>query len=133
MGDIKSLYLETSGLWWKLRYVAITETIFNLILNYCLGKYLGIYGIISATLFSLFFINFCFGSKIVFKHYFKNQKLFKYFYDHFRYASITFTIALITLMFTKNLNFGMYINFIISIILVLIIPLFLYNLFYYKD
>jgi len=50
MGDIRHVYVSAKGLWWENRYRAIAEALGNLVLNYILGKYFGIYGILAATL-----------------------------------------------------------------------------------
>ena len=71
MGDIRATYSDAAGLWWETRYRAIAESIANCVLNYFLGRYFGLIGIILATLISLLIINFGYGSSIVFKYYFK--------------------------------------------------------------
>lgn len=97
MGDIRGLYSDANGLWWENRFRAIAESLANLVLNILLGKLLGVYGIIIATLTSLLIINFGMGSQIVFKHYFKNGKMGEYFNDHFKYAITTGIAALPTI------------------------------------
>ena len=64
MGNIRSAYVQGTGIWWEQRYRAIAEAILNVVLNYILGKHFGVHGIILATVLSLFFINFCYGSSI---------------------------------------------------------------------
>lgn len=86
------------------RYRAIIETIANLILNYVLVKYFGILGIIVATLISLLIINFGFGSQIVFKYYFKNNKLHEYFMYQMKYAFVTFVLGGITYYIVNNIR-----------------------------
>lgn len=81
MGDIRSLYADASGIWWHTRHRALLEAIANILLNYFLGKKYGVNGIIAATLISLFLINFCYGSTLVFKYYFGKQ----YFADYFKF------------------------------------------------
>lgn len=69
MGDIRGLFVDAAGLWWEQRWRAIAETLANLVLNIALGWYFGVWGIVAATLISLFCINFCWGSRIVFDCY----------------------------------------------------------------
>lgn len=104
MGDLRGLYSDAAGLWWENRYRAIIESVMNIILNIVLVQIWGIYGIIIATLSSLFIVNFGFGSQIVFKYYFKNNKLWQYFGDHARYLSVTFIISIITLVTCNVIN-----------------------------
>ena len=74
MGDIRGTYSEAAGLWWENRYRAILESVVNLVSNYMLVQFLGIYGVILATLLSLFFINFLWGSNIVLSSISKMEK-----------------------------------------------------------
>ena len=89
MGDVRSIYVGTNGLFWEHRYRAIAESVLNIFLNWILGKYFGINGIIAATIISLFFVNFLYGSRIVFKYYFTHFKLRDFFLLHLYCASIT--------------------------------------------
>ena len=86
LSDVRYAYEQALGLWWDLRYRYIAEVICNLILNYTMGKYFGVYGIVSATMISIFFINFLYGTRSIFKIYFKKQSIAKYFLTQLQYA-----------------------------------------------
>ena len=60
-----------------------------------LVKLWGILGIILATLFSLFFINFIFGARILFQQYFQNDKLHEFFADQAKYFFVTAITAVV--------------------------------------
>ena len=79
VGDVRSIYYSTTGMWWEMRYRSIVETVANLILNIVLGYLFGINGIILATVISLFLFNFLWGASIVFKNYFGLEKVKSYF------------------------------------------------------
>lgn len=96
MGDIRTIYVQANGLWWENRYRAVAEVICNILLNYILGKLWGIYGIICATLITLFVINFGYGSQIIFQYYFKNKEVKEYYLYHIKYMAVTFAVAFIT-------------------------------------
>ena len=53
MGDIRSVYVTSAGLWWEGRFRSALEAAANILLNIVLGKYLGISGIILATILSV--------------------------------------------------------------------------------
>ena len=89
MGDIRETYAEASGLWWEHRYRSIAQTVVNLTLNYLLGKWFGVTGIVAATLISLFFVDFCYGSSIIFKYVFTRQKPSEYYLRHLLYLAVT--------------------------------------------
>ena len=93
MGDIRAVYNDASGLWWQNRFRALMEAIANIALNYFLGKWIGINGIISATLLSLFAFNFCYGSQIVYKHYFTKMKARDYYCFHGVCFLVTASVA----------------------------------------
>ena len=74
MGNINALYREAIGLWWETRFVPVISSFVNLFLNIILVQKIGLYGIILSTVFAIVFINFPFGSKVTFSHYFKSIK-----------------------------------------------------------
>lgn len=72
MGDIRSIYSDGAGLFWEDRWRNILETIANIILNYMLGKYWGVFGIVLATIITVLFVGFMGSTIITFKYYFGN-------------------------------------------------------------
>ena len=89
INDIRSVYYQACGLWWEGRYRSIAEALSNLILNVLLGKFLGVAGIVLATLFSIVFINFGYGGTIIHKYYFKGISPVKFYVYHIYYAIVT--------------------------------------------
>lgn len=89
MGDIRSVYVVASGLWYEGRYRAVLEALTNLVLNIVLGKYFGIMGVVVATLISILVINFGYGSTIIYTYYFKNKKLHVYYLYQLYFAIVT--------------------------------------------
>ena len=133
IGDILSSYTQATGIWWEGRYKAILETTVNILLNYILGKYFGIYGIILATTISLLTVGLIYGTRIVFKNYFKGISLKEYYLRHFLYFLVTLIIGIITYFLTSHIIIkGNFVSFIIKCIVCLIIPNILYIMIYYK-
>jgi O-antigen/teichoic acid export membrane protein len=132
MGEIRGVYSDAAGLWWENRYRALIESVANLVLNYVLVQWLGIYGIILATVLSLFFINFCWGSQIVFQQYFKNGKQKDYFWYHLRYASVTLLVAAVTYILCALLPFEGVMAVIFRGLVCCIVPNVMYVLIYYR-
>lgn len=94
MGDIRALYSDAAGLWWENRHRTILEAACNPILNFVLVRYWGIYGIIIATIITLFFIGFLGSAYILFKNYF--QMGFKEFlFQHLFYAMISIFVGVL--------------------------------------
>ena len=94
-GDMRWIYHQGAGLWWKARYIVIAEIVCNVVLNILLAEYLGVLGIILATLISLFFVNFLGGAWILFKEYFKNGRLGEFFADQALYFGVTAVLAVV--------------------------------------
>lgn len=93
MGDLRWIYFEGAGLWWKARYIVIAEIVANIVLNLLLAKFWGVLGIILATLISLFFINFIGEAWVLFKEYFQNGRLGTFFADQALYFGVTVVLA----------------------------------------
>lgn len=86
IGDIRSVYVDATGLWWELKGRSILEAILNIVLNYLLVQVLGVAGVILATVVSMLLINYFWGSEVIFTHYFKNKKLHVFFLDNALYT-----------------------------------------------
>ncbi|MBE5850483.1 MAG: hypothetical protein E7298_10050 [Lachnospiraceae bacterium] len=96
LGDIRTLYSSANGLWWEQRYRALFETVLNLVLNILLGKIFGIYGIIVATIISLFLCNYLWAVGIVFRLYFSIGRRKDYYTYQIKQSFIMFIVAAIT-------------------------------------
>ena len=92
-GDINSVYYQAAGLWWEGKFRSIVEAIINLVLNFTLGYFWGVAGIILATIISYTCVYF-YGSKFVFTKYFRNGKLKKFYLDNLYYLTITGLVGL---------------------------------------
>lgn len=130
MGDMRGLYSDAAGLWWENRYRAIFEALVNILLNCLLIQICGVFGVVVSTLISLLIINFGLGSQIVFKYYFKNNKLKEYFKDHLIYFFISFFIALITLFLCILVKGNDWFVLSIRILICIFVPNILYLLLY---
>lgn len=100
MGDVRYIYEQAKGLWWEYRYRSIAETVGNIFLNYFLGKFWGMHGIIIATIITLFFINYFYGAKVIFKSYFTNQNIVRYFLQNSIYTVAALAACFITYVAT---------------------------------
>ena len=94
-GDINSLYYNASGMWWHGKYRAITEALLNLLGNFILVKYIGIYGIVISTVITAIIGHFWNG-QFLFKLYYKNNKMIRYFLFEGMIAVMSFSICILT-------------------------------------
>ena len=94
-GDINSLYYNASGMWWHGKYRAITEALLNLLGSFILVKYIGIYGIVISTVITAIIGHFWNG-QFLFKLYYKNNKMIRYFLFEGMIAVMSFSICILT-------------------------------------
>ena len=131
MEDVLSIYVNAVGMWWHNRYRALAEAITNIVLNYFLGKFFGVNGIIAATLISLFFINFCYGSQLIYRFYFTEQKMSEYYIFHGICASVTAAICAVTYFICRAVP-ETFIGFVVKICICAVVPNALYFVIYRK-
>ncbi len=96
MSDIISLYKDGAGLWWYGRYRTIMEAIANLILNFALGYFWGINGILIATIVTMTLIGHGYGGYIVFCHYFSEESYSRYVVEQLKYFAISVSVCVAT-------------------------------------
>lgn len=130
MGDIRAMYSDAAGLWWENRYRTVVEAVVNIILNYTLVQYFGVYGIVIATLLSLLFVGYIGSAHVLYKCYFKDFTILDYFKNHFTYFSVTLFIGAITYFICSNASGDDWSILIIRAVICCIIPIILYVLIY---
>ncbi|WP_295363450.1 hypothetical protein [uncultured Succinivibrio sp.] len=125
IGDVRSRYSSAAGLFWESKNYIVAESLLNIVLNYILGKYFGITGIIIASWISLLIINIGYGSKIIFKYYFKNYSIRKFFGSHFLYSVITTFTTAVTYYLTSYFS-----GFIGKALICIFFPNIIFFIFY---
>lgn len=129
LGDVRSIYVDAAGIWWQLRFRALAEAFMNIALNWILGKAFGINGIIAATLISLFLINYCYGSQLIYRHYFTQFRVRQYFTFHAKVTAVTAAVCAVTYLACRFLPMTLPFFFVRGIICVLL-PNILYFVIY---
>ena len=133
MGTIRAVYADAKGLWWENRFRTAAEAILNIILNYCLIKWMGIIGIIVASIISLFLFGYMGAAKVLFNHYFTEENRYEYFKNHFKYFIVTFMIGVITYCICVQFIGGSkWIVLIVRAIVCCIVPPILYFIIYHR-
>lgn len=127
MGDVRSQYSAATGLFWENRFYVLAEAITNIVMNYLLGKAFGVHGIIIATWISIFFINFGWGSRIIFQHYFLNYDEKYYYKKQLIYLVNVFFVGISTYIVTSMISINLYIDLLIKGFVCIIVP----NLLFY--
>lgn len=133
LGDVRYIYTEARGLWWEHRYRSVVEAIGNFLLNVILGRFWGIYGILTATIVTIFFINYLWGTQITFRAYFGLEKLQEYFRYQLNYTAINIIVCTITFLLASLIDFeSLWITLLLRFCLCALFPNVLYLMIYYK-
>ena len=88
MNNIRNQYISGTGIWWKLKSSYIVEAVANLLLNFILGKYFGITGVLMATIITIFVFNYLQRNLILFNSYFKNSSYMKFLMEQLYFALV---------------------------------------------
>ena len=102
-GDIRYVYHEGRGLWYEGRFIMIGEAMVNILLNTLLCRYMGVFGIVLATVISVFITNFYFSPKLLFHLYFQNGKMNEYLDDHIQYAGTMILTAAVSWLLCEGI------------------------------
>lgn len=122
MNNIRNQYISGTGLWWKLKGSYIVEAAANLVLNFLLGKWLGMTGVLLATILTIFIFNYMQRNWILFKNYFKQESLGKFLVEQFYYAIITGVAIAITFPICYSVNSDGITGLLLRIIICLFVP-----------
>lgn len=132
-GDIRSLYTDASGLWWKEKWRSIMETVSNVVLNYMLVQFFGVFGIVIATAISIAIVGLPWSTKIVFENYFKKYSYKKYLGVQLLYMFVTILNCFITYFVCNLLPIGnLFLNILVKLIICILIPNIIYFLVFFK-
>lgn len=133
IGDMRYIYTSVNGLWWQHKWRSFLEAATNIILNILFAKYLGIHGIILATILTIFFISTLWGVQIVFKNYFGAEYIWRYYKYHAAYAVVTIVLGMMTSIFCGLLpQRGKIMNLLLRAVVCLILPNIFYILLYHR-
>ena len=132
-GDVSSIYTSAAGLFWEQRWRAVIESIANLVLNLILGKYLGLFGIVTATIISILSINFIYGTSIDYKFYFKNGKLYQYYLNSFLYMGVTTSVCGYMIFITNKIHINGWTGLIVKAVLAFFCANMIYFIVYCKN
>ena len=86
MGNICYQYRHAAGLWWEDRIRPLVDGVTNLTLNFFLVQTIGIAGVMLSTILCHIFLDTFWGSAMLFRHYFTEEKQSNYVVRLFLYA-----------------------------------------------
>lgn len=127
INGVRNAYYCAIGLWWKGKWISLSEAIANLILNIILGKYLGVTGILVATIITMTLFNYICNTNLLFKEYFMGGRHLFY-ADRIIYTFITMSLCAVSFYLCSQIEctgiLGLFFKFLIcSTILLVLMPL----------
>ncbi len=131
MTYVRSMYLDGFGLFHECRFAYVAEALLNLILNFVLGYFFGVSGIIIATILTILILNFITRTNILFRNYFK-RKPSEFYLNHFFYFCATTVAAVVSYLICSLVGDVGVIGLVIKLLICLILPNLILFLFYYK-
>ena len=131
MNNARNLFLEGNGLYHECRLWFVLEAVGNLVLNLLFGYFLGITGIILATIITIFVFNFITRTNVVFKHYF-NISPKEFYLKHLLYFLITICVGFVTYHLCDFIRIEGFLNIIIRSLLCVVLPNVLFLAFLFK-
>lgn len=131
INNIRNLYINGAGIFWKLRIWYVLEAVANLLLNIVLGRFMGVTGIILATIITIFVFNFVARTNVLFREYFHCAPS-RFYILHFYYATVTALASVVTYFICAHIKTIGILGLVIKILICCIIPNFIFFLFYVK-
>lgn len=131
MNNTRNLYLEGNGLYHECRWWFLIEALGNLTLNFVLGYYLGVTGVILATIITIFSFNFVARTNVVFKHYFKFLPI-RFYLSHSFYFVITAAACAATFALCRLIPLEGLLGFIAKAGVCLVVPNVVFLSCYFK-
>ena len=132
MSDIRTLYSESVGIWWQGRYLSIAEAIANIVLNALFVRWMGVFGILLATMISYTIFNFIGGAIVLYRYYFNRMSVVSHLLSHLRYGVITLVVAVVTYWTTTFVSVSGLPELILKSVICIIVPGVLYFVLYFK-
>lgn len=134
MSTIPSVYLTALGMWWNMKLKSLVEVVLNLSLNIVLVKRFGIAGILSATILTLFFISFMWGSAILYSYYYKGRSLCVFWIRQLIYGIVAAIASFLAYEICQVLNLGEdNICILLRCAIACVVPILLFSLLYCKN
>lgn len=127
----KGVYLEAKGLFAECQKWYVLEALGNLLLNFILGYFFGITGILVATIITIVVFNFWGGSKVLFKYYFSFQPTV-FLKKHILYFCITVLNCVCTFLLCNLIKDDSIRGLLIKVLVCLIVPNLIYYICYSK-
>lgn len=120
-GQLRALYSRAAGIWWEQRKLTIGEAILNLLLNFILGYYYGMQGILLATIITVSLFSIVGVGKMTVNLCFRRSSR-EFFCITAVYAAITFLLSAGMYFLVNIINLHGFSAMLVNGALCLVIP-----------
>ena len=114
---VLTTYKDSGGIWHRDRYRPLVTALVNLSLNLLLVRFLGIYGIILATIFSVLFVGIPWLLNNLFSTMFEKRRIVEYIKSLALYVVVSIVVAIVCTVVCHRININPYLNLILRGIL----------------
>ena len=133
MGDIRYTYHQAAGLYWNKRYYTIVEAVFNIILAILLVPKFGMIAVIISCALSCLLINFGYSSIILYKYYFKGEKIKTFYLSHLFYFCVNMIACIICYGICSLISCEGFVWLLVKLVIALLISNGLFLLIYRRN
>ena len=131
LGNMVTMLMDVTGLWRYTKYCSIVEACFNLFLNYVLLQFLGINGILIATILSILLINIPWEMSTILRKFFFVPAN-KYFLKLLYYFLVTNFIGFIVYYINSIIQWDGILSFMLRCFICFIVPNILFVMAYIR-
>ncbi len=125
-------YKDAGGIWHQDRYRPLVTALSNLVLNLIMVQFIGIYGIILSTVFSMLFVGMPWILNNLFTTLFEEKQKIKYIKNILFFSLITIIVATMNYMICSILNFGTIGTIVFRLIVSIIFPNLIFVIIYHR-
>lgn len=129
---MQNVFMVSAGIFVELKKWHILESMSNLFLNAILGYFMGVAGIILATLLSAFVYSFVVRSTILFRSYLKTDSTI-FFRKHFFYFVVLICGCVLTFWICSLVRNDNIIGFILRLLICAVVPNIMFVAMYWKN
>lgn len=129
---MQNVYVGSAGLFLEIKNWYVVESVSNLFLNAVLGYYMGVTGIILATLISALVCNFAVRSGILFRSYFKLSPGMFY-WKHAVYFAVMVCAGIVTAQVCSFVPNDGIPGFVLRMFICAVVPNLVFAALYWKD
>jgi O-antigen/teichoic acid export membrane protein len=133
IGNTVYMYKEATGVWKEGRYVYLISAGVNMLLDYILIQYLGVTGVLLASIICLLGISIPIGGRVLFSVYFTYPKAFsRYIFSQLLHLIFTVGIGILTYYVCSSITFVGIPCLIVRLIICIFVPNLCFLIIYYK-